>query len=61
MEKFEYDDSTVVQYSLNDDGSIGGIQDVHVLTGWGTDPNDSPQGGGHAQASPHAHIVVIDP
>jgi 6-phosphogluconolactonase len=60
-EKFEYDDSTVVQYGLNDDGSIGPVQDVHVLTGYGTDPNDSPQGGGHAQASPHAHIVVIDP
>jgi 6-phosphogluconolactonase len=61
VEKFEYDDSTVVQYGLEADGSIGEIQDVHVLTGYGTDPNDSPQGGGHAQASPHAHIVVIDP
>jgi 6-phosphogluconolactonase len=61
VEKFEYDDSTVVQYGLAEDGSIGEIQDVHVLTGYGTDPNDSPQGGGHAQASPHAHIVVIDP
>ena len=61
VEKFEYDDSTVVQYGLNADGSIGPIQDVHVLSGHGIDPNDSPQGGGHAQASPHAHIVVIDP
>jgi 6-phosphogluconolactonase len=61
VEKFEYDDSTVVQYGISNDGSIGDIQDVHVLTGWGTDPNNSPQGGGHAQASPHAHIVVIDP
>jgi 6-phosphogluconolactonase len=61
VEKFEYDDSTVVQYGLEADGSIGEVQDVHVLTGYGTDPNDSPQGGGHAQASPHAHIVVIDP
>jgi 6-phosphogluconolactonase len=61
VEKFEYDDSTVVQYGLEEDGSIGAVQDVHVLTGYGTDPNDSPQGGGHAQASPHAHIVVIDP
>ena len=61
VEKFEYDDSTVVQYGINNDGSIGDIQDVHVLTGWGTDPSNSPQGGGHAQASPHAHIVVIDP
>jgi 6-phosphogluconolactonase len=61
VEKFEYDDSTTVQYGLEADGSIGAVQDVHVLTGYGTDPNDSPQGGGHAQASPHAHIVVIDP
>jgi 6-phosphogluconolactonase len=61
VEKFEYDDSTVVQYGIADDGSIGDIQDVFVLTGCGTDPNDSPQGGGHAQASPHAHIVKVDP
>lgn len=61
VEKFEYDDSTTVQYGLEADGSIGEVQDVHVLTGYGTDPNESPQGGGHAQASPHAHIVVIDP
>ena len=61
VNKFEYDDSTVVQYGINNDGSIGDIQDVHVLTGCGTDPNDSPQGGGHAQASPHAHIVKVDP
>jgi 6-phosphogluconolactonase len=60
-EKFEYDDSTVVQYGLAEDGSIGEVQDVCVLTGHGTDPNNSPQGGGHAQASPHAHIVVVDP
>jgi len=61
VEKFEYDDSTVVQYGLEDDGSIGEVQDVFVLTGRGIDPNSSPQGGGHAQASPHAHIVVVDP
>jgi len=61
IEKFEYDDSTVVQYGINNDGSIGEVQDVFVLTGYGIDPNDSPQGGGHAKASPHAHIVVIDP
>lgn len=60
-EKFEYDDSTVVQYGLAEDGSISDVQDVCVLTGHGTDPNSSPQGGGHAQASPHAHIVVVDP
>jgi len=61
VEKFEYDDSTVVQYGLEKDGSIGAIQDVYVCSGYGSDPNESPQGGGHAQASPHTHIVVIDP
>jgi 6-phosphogluconolactonase len=58
---FVYDDSTVVQYPLNADGTIGEATDVQVLTGHGKDPNSSPQGGGHAQASPHAHIVVVDP
>jgi 6-phosphogluconolactonase len=61
VEQFVYDDSTVVQYGIANDGSISDVQDVFVLTGYGTDPNNSPQGGGHAQASPHAHIVVIDP
>ena len=61
-EKFEYDDSTVVQYGLAEDGSIGDVQDVFVFTGHGIDPwAESPQGGGHAPASPHAHIVVVDP
>jgi 6-phosphogluconolactonase len=58
---FVYDDSTVVQYPLSADGSIEEASDVHVLTGRGVDPTDSPQGGGHAQASPHAHQVVVDP
>jgi len=58
---FVYDDSTVVQYPLNTDGSIGEASDVDRLTGHGRDPNNSPQGGGHAQASPHSHIVVVDP
>ncbi|MDH4067936.1 MAG: lactonase family protein [Dehalococcoidia bacterium] len=62
VEKFEYDDSTVVQYGLAEDGSIGDVQDVFVFTGHGIDPwAESPQGGGHAPASPHAHIVVVDP
>lgn len=61
VEKFVYDDSTIVQYGIANDGSISDVQDVFVLSGYGTDPNSSPQGGGHAQASPHAHIVVIDP
>lgn len=58
---FVYDDSTVVQYPVNADGSIEPACDCFVLTGHGMDPNGSPQGGGHSQASPHAHIVVVDP
>ncbi len=58
---FVYDDSTVVQYPLNADGSIEPACDCNVLTAHGKDPNSSPQGGGHAQASSHAHIVVVDP
>ncbi len=61
VNSFVYDDSTVVQYPLNADGSIGEATDVDRLTGHGQDPNSSPQGGGHAQASPHTHIVVVDP
>jgi len=61
VNSFVYDDSTVVQYPLNVDGTIGEASDVDRLVGHGLDPNSSPQGGGHAQASPHAHIVVVDP
>jgi 6-phosphogluconolactonase len=61
VNSFVYDDSTVVQYPLSADGSIGEASDVDRLTGHGKDPNESPQGGGHAQASPHSHIVVVDP
>ena len=56
VNSFVYDDSTVVQYPLNADGSIGEAADV-IDCGHGVDPNSSPQGGFHAQASPHAHIV----
>lgn len=58
---FVYDDATVVQYPLNADGSIGEATDVDRFVGHGVDPNSSPQGGGHAHASPHTHIVVVDP
>ena len=61
VNSFVYDDSTVVQYPLNTDGSIEPACDCWVFTGHGKDPNSSPQGGGHSQASPHAHIVVVDP
>jgi len=58
---FVYDDSTAVQYPLKADGSIEPACDCWVFTGHGKDPSSSPQGGGHSQASPHAHIVVVDP
>lgn len=61
VNSFVYDDSTIVQYPLKADGSMEPACDCVVLTGHGRDPNDSPQGGGHAQASPHGHIVVVDP
>lgn len=61
VNQFVYDDSTVVQYPVNADGSLEPACDCYVLTGHGMDPNGSPQGGGHSQASPHAHIVVVDP
>lgn len=61
VNQFIYDDSTVVQYPVNADGSLEPACDCYVLTGHGMDPNGSPQGGGHSQASAHAHIVVVDP
>ncbi|MFA8091434.1 lactonase family protein [Klebsiella oxytoca] len=59
--EYVYDDSTVIMYGLNKDGSIAGINDLIVLQGHGKDPNSSKQAGGHAQASPHAHSAVISP
>lgn len=56
-----YDDSTVIAYTLEADGQLGAIHDLVVLEGHGLDPNRSPQAGGHAQASPHAHCAVVDP
>jgi 6-phosphogluconolactonase len=59
--QYVYDDSTVVLCALDDDGRLEEIRDVHVRTGHGSDPNRSPQNGGHAQSSAHAHCAVIDP
>lgn len=59
--EYIYDDSTVVVYEVEPDGRLGKIHDVQVLTGHGRDPNNSPQAGGHGQASAHAHCAVIDP
>ncbi len=61
VNQYVYDDSTVVQYPVGPDGALEPACDVFVLSGRGTDPNSSPQAGGHAQASPHAHIVKPDP
>ncbi|MEU6192250.1 lactonase family protein [Streptomyces sp. NPDC047061] len=59
--EYLYDDSTVLLYGLAPDGTIGQLRDVQVMPGHGKDPNFSPQAGGHAQASAHAHCAVIDP
>jgi 6-phosphogluconolactonase len=59
--EYLYDDSAVIVYRLEQDGRLGSISDLKVMTGHGPDPNDSPQNGGHAQASSHAHCAVIDP
>jgi 6-phosphogluconolactonase len=59
--EYLYDDSTVLLYSLADDGSLDALLDVHARAGHGPDPNSSPQAGGHAQASAHAHCAVLDP
>ncbi|MBT2246129.1 lactonase family protein [Sphingobium sp. BHU LFT2] len=58
---YVYDDSTLLLYGLEADGCIGALRDVQVFDGHGQDPNFSPQNGGHAQASSHAHCAVIDP
>lgn len=54
--EFVYDHSTVAVY----DADLA-ITDVVVLKGHGMDPNSSPQAGGHAQSSAHAHCATIDP
>ena len=59
--EFLYDDSTIVAYGLGSDGAIGEVRSVVVLDGHGVDPNSSPQAGGHAQSSAHAHCAVFDP
>lgn len=59
--RYEYDDATAVVYPVHANGSLAGIAEVLVFEGHGLDPNRSPQNGGHAQASPHAHCAVIDP
>ena len=59
--EYHYDDSTVCVFPLAGDGAVQAPSDVHVFSGHGMDPNSSPQNGGHAQASSHAHCAVIDP
>lgn len=61
VSEYVYDDSTVILYKLESQGEIGGIIDLQVLEGHGKDPNSSPQAGGHAQASGHAHSAVFSP
>jgi 6-phosphogluconolactonase len=58
---YEYDDAATVKYALSDDGSLDKIVDCAVHLGHGPDPNPSPQHGGHAQSSSHAHCTTVDP
>ena len=46
--EYVYDDSTVIMYGLNKDGSIAGINDLIVLQGHGKDQTAPKQAGGHA-------------
>lgn len=55
-----YDHSTVALWHLGPEG-VAGIADLVTLEGHGLDPNSSPQAGGHAQASAHAHCATLDP
>lgn len=58
---YDYDDAGTAQYALNDDGSIGEVVDVALHRDHGLDPNQSPQHGGHAQSSGHAHCTAVAP
>lgn len=58
---YEYDSAATAMYALNEDGRIGEVLDVKLHSDHGQDPNQSPQHGGHAQSSGHAHCTVIDP
>lgn len=58
---YDYDDAATAQYALNDDGSIGEVVDVALHRDHGQDPNRSPQHGGHAQSSGHAHCTAVAP
>ncbi len=58
---YDYDDAGTAQYALNADGSIGAVTDVALHRDHGLDPNQSPQHGGHAQSSGHAHCTTVAP
>ena len=58
---YDYDSAATAMYALNEDGSVGEVLDVKLHNEHGLDPNRSPQHGGHAQSSGHAHCTVADP
>jgi 6-phosphogluconolactonase len=58
---YEYDDAATVKYALESDGFLKEIADCAIHRGHGPDPNPSPQHGGHAQSSSHAHCTTVDP
>ena len=59
--EFEYDDSAVSLVGINLDGSLNAISDIAIFNEKGIDPNNSPQAGGHAQSSGHAHCATFHP
>ena len=56
-----YDDSSIALWPIEADGAVGQLADLYVMNGHGTDPGSTPQAGGHAQASSHAHSSLVDP
>ncbi|MCU1481843.1 MAG: hypothetical protein JWQ19_2629 [Subtercola sp.] len=56
-----YDDSAICLFPLTVDGGTEAASDVYVMRNHSLDPGPSPQAGGHAQASSHAHSALFDP
>jgi 6-phosphogluconolactonase len=56
-----YDDSAICLFPVAADGGTEPVSDVYVMRNHSLDPGPSPQAGGHAQASSHAHSALFDP
>lgn len=49
----QYDDGTVAMFPVREDGGLGEVRDVQILTGSSFNPT--------YQASPHPHSINVDP